>query len=170
MDAWVELAHSEYNRVWDRFYRDFEFRPSIYPEDFPGIREPVPSVTYALPRVDGEIRLPTPGDTDDLHAAMLAAFRTCTPSGGRIYALDWQHTSYYLAPRAAFEEWLIPILPDGDYYIFLAQDFSWGMFGHPWEWTICAFGTPLFAALKQRWPRLFDTPIRQSGATTEKSS
>ena len=161
MDAWVELGLSAYRLVWDRFYAEFDFRPSVHSRDFPGIKEPRPSVTYALPRVDGQPRMPTAEESDDLDAAMLAAFRACTPLGMRIYALDWQHPSYFFDPHADFEEWAVPVVPNGDYYIFLSQSFSWGVFGHPWEWTMCVFGEPLLAALERRRPRLFGTPIRR---------
>jgi len=58
-----------------------------------------------------------------------------------LYALDWQHPCYWLYPHASFDAddedaWLVPVLPNGDYYIFLAEDFSFGSFGHPWEMTI----------------------------------
>lgn len=160
MAAWNSLGLTEYREVWDRFEQAFNFRPSVKPADFPGIDEPSPSVTFALPRVGVQKRLPTGTEVADLESAMLAAFRACTSPQERIYALDWHHDSFRLQPHASFEEWQVPMLPDGDYYIFLATDFSWGLFGHPWEWTMCAFGMPLLAALKYRSPRLFSTPIR----------
>ena len=162
MDAWVTLGWSaEYNTVWDRFSRAFSFRPSVYPTSFPGIDEPSPSVTYALPHDGTQPRRPPDADIADLDGAMLAAFRACTPPDGRIYALDWQHESFWLAPHVPFEAWRIPVIPDGDYSVILAPDFSWGIFSHPWEWTICVFGAPLLAALERRRPRLFGTPARR---------
>jgi uncharacterized protein DUF2716 len=157
----VTPGESEDDEVWERFSRDFEFRPSVHARSFPGIREPHPSVTYALPREGGAARLPTRDEVADLKAALLAAFRACTPPDGRIYALDWQHESFWLLPHVAFDEWAVPVLPDGDYYIFLAPDFVWGVFGHPWEWTICLFGANLLAAVGQRPLHLFSTPIRR---------
>jgi hypothetical protein len=53
------------------------------------------------------------------------------------------------------------VIPDGDYHIFLAPDFSWGFFGHPWEWTICVFGAPLLATLEHRALRPLGPPIRR---------
>ena len=160
MNGWTTLSWSEQNDVWDRFYRDFTFRPSVHREHFPGIDEPSPSETFGLPRAGAEIRLPSAEETRELEAATLAAFRACTPPGGRIYALDWQHECFWLDPHAC-SEWRIPIVPDGDYSIFLSRDFSWGLFCHPWEWTICAFGAPLLAAIGRQPPRLFTAPIRR---------
>jgi hypothetical protein len=161
MDAWSALGLSEYGDVWGRFERAFNFRPSVRQSDFPGIDEPSPSVTFALPRVGPQKRMPADTDIADLASAMLAAFQGCTPPQGRIYALDWQHESFWLQPHVTFGSWRVPVLPDGDYYIFLAPDFSWGLFGHPWEWTMCAFGAPLLSALERRSPRLFNVPIRR---------
>ena len=147
--------------MWGRFERAFNFRPSVRPADSPGIDEPPPSVTFALPRVGSQKRLPADAEIADLESATLAAFRACTPPRGRLYALDWQHESFWLQPHAPFTDWRVPVLPDGDYSVFLAPDLSWGLFGHPWEWTLCAFGGPLLAALDQRPPRLFDTRVRR---------
>jgi Protein of unknown function (DUF2716) len=161
LPAWSALGLSEQREIWDRFDRTFNFRPSVRPADFPGIDEPSPSVTFALPRDGAQKRLPTADDIEDLESATLAAFRACTEPGDRMYALDWQHEGFRLQPHVPFEEWLVPVLPDGDYYIFLAADFTWGLFGHPWEWTMCVFGGPLLAALERRSPRLFDAPARR---------
>jgi hypothetical protein len=159
--AWVTLGVSEHRAVWDRFERAFRFRPGVHPDTFPAIREPHPSATYPLPRIDGAKRLPSSDEVADLESALLAAFRACTLPNGRIYALDWQHESFSFAPHVPFDEWAVPALPDGDYSIFLAPDFAWGVFGHPWERTICVFGADLLSALRQCPPRLFGTPTRE---------
>ena len=140
--AWEPLTRDEYDAVWDRFFREFAFHPSVHPDHFPGIREPRGSVTWAL--------WPSPwreGDEEALQEQFLAAFRACTAADETIYALDWQHLCYWLRPHRTFEEWTILVLPNGDYHIFLSRDFSWGVFGHPWEWTVCVFGEPLLHAL-----------------------
>ncbi len=145
METWIELTEPEEHAVWDRFYRDFVFQPSVNSEDWPGIHEPAPSNTYAIPESYTEDHL------DDLHAQVLGAFRACTQPEERLYALDWQHPCFWFQPHSSLKRldgkreawppilpsgdlWRIPILPDGDYYIFLAEDFRFGIFGHPWEW------------------------------------
>lgn len=154
MPAWEPLMRSEEDAIWDHFHREFDFRPSVHAENFPGIREPAPSTTYALPRSGWSEH------AQDLNDALLTAFRACVPPSEAIYALDWQHECYRLRPHLPFDDWPIPILPNGDYYIFLSTEFAWGTFGHPWEWTICVFGEPLLAAIGQRLPLLFGNPIR----------
>ena len=167
--SWTEMTESETDRAWDRFYPLFSFRPSIYPKDFPGIKEPAPSRTYALPRNDDSLpyvgetgrQMLTADDDDLLHARFLEAFRTCTPEGGRIAVLDWNHRCHWFWPHAEFQGWRTSVVPDGDYYIFLAEDFSWGTFGHPWEWTLCVFGEPLIAALGDGVDEILGGPIRE---------
>src|SRR5258707_9574261 len=142
VQAWKPLTREEYDDVWDRFYWEFGFRPSVNPENFPGIREPVPSITWTL------LRSPwTAENEDELHRQFLAAFRACTTAEETLYALDWQHPGYWFRPHVPFEAWAVPVLPNGDYSISLSQDFAWGVFGHPWEWTLCSFGGPLLDAL-----------------------
>lgn len=50
VQAWEPLSREEYEAVWDRFYREFAFRPSVDAASFPGIVEPVPSITWSLQR------------------------------------------------------------------------------------------------------------------------
>lgn len=66
----------------------------------------------------------------------------------RFYALDWQHECYDFDPRETmdrneFDEWIVPVLPNGDYSIFLSKDFNNVWFGHPWEQTITLIGNDI---------------------------
>jgi uncharacterized protein DUF2716 len=165
--AWLELQEKEYDVVWDRFYDQFSFRPSTKPEDWPGIREPMPSVTYSIAGIYGDpIRFLAL--LQDLNLNALRAFREVLRPDQRLYALEWQSTSYWFFPHQEFsaeiaESWLIPPLPNGDYYIFLEQDFGFGWFGHPWEKTICVFGEPLLSSVERFRPRIFAKAVRRDG-------
>ncbi|MDP9033180.1 MAG: DUF2716 domain-containing protein [Myxococcota bacterium] len=157
------LTDTEERAVWERFRREFAFRPSVRAEDWPGIREPAPSITYAIPERYNE------DDLENLDRHVLRAFRACTGPEERLYALDWQHACFWLRPHAKLPDdgtrvWSIPVLPTGDYAIFLAESFRFGIFGHPWERTWCVFGAELLAAFEDETPRLFSSVMRQSGA------
>ena len=52
---------------------------------------------------------------------------------------------------------------DGDYFIFLAEDFRFGVFGHPWEQTMCIFGQELIEAVKACKVMTFAKLIRENG-------
>lgn len=142
MAVWVELSEEEEDEVWSEFKEKFEFKPSVYQEDWPGIKEPVNSVTYDIACVFDDInRIKL---EKDLEQRLKNAFSTIIREGEMIYAMDWQHACYKFNPlQSPIEEWVIPTLPDGEYYIFLTMDLSNGIFGHPWEQTICVFGNQL---------------------------
>ncbi len=165
---------SDYSAVWDRFREDFHFRPSVKRKDWPGIKEPVPSVTYSISSI---YSYPDSGVTytrleKDLNQKTLAAFRRCVRPGEMIYALDWQHQCYFFDPHKQVSEdthlWKVPVLPNGDYYIFLAQDFRFGIFGHPWEQTMCIFGSELLKAFESNEPQLFNRAVRKDGKRLRK--
>ena len=163
---WEPLRPSESDWVWQEFRNRFQFRPSVDAAQWPGIAEPSPSVTYSVGHVFGDAA--AYGElTYDLCVKFLAGLRQIVhPRHDRfVYALDWQHECYRFYPHRAFEfgsedEWPIPVLPNGDYYIFLARDFRFGAFGHPWESTLCIMGDDLLASLRHNMPRLLDRPIR----------
>jgi hypothetical protein len=155
MSAWTGLSGAEEDEIWDRFCLRFAFRASVRPDAWPGIREPSPFVTWAIPD-------PWPAAaTDELHACALAAFRAVLGHGERMFALDWQHPCWWFAPHESVERWEVPVLPNGDYFIFLSPELEWGWFGHPWEQSICVFGAPLIAALDQNPPAMFSRILRQ---------
>lgn len=158
------MTDEERNNVWDSFYRRFDFKPSSRGVD-PGIVEPTQSTTYDISQVYGDnyVRL-----TKELCHAYADAFRAITPLDSSIFVLDWQHHCYNFFPHREFpfyseDDWPIPALPNGDYYIFLSRDMSCGAFGHPWQQTICIWGRPLQNALGASLPALLTRPIRTSG-------
>ncbi|MEV0560909.1 DUF2716 domain-containing protein [Dactylosporangium sp. NPDC050588] len=142
--AVVRLKQAEYDRVWDRFSKRFGFRPGMARSTWPAIREPVESVTWSLDRLDDD-----PGDVqlDAMVAAVHAGLRECTPPRGTLLVLDWQHECFRIRPhRVAAGDgsvWVPSVMPDADYHIHLAENFSYGTFGHPWERTLCVMGSPL---------------------------
>lgn len=104
-------------------------------------------------------------------ATLLHGLQELTTEGEFVYALDWQHPAYRLAPHleeppAGVFDWPVPALPNGDYYIFVSQDLSWGVFGHPWEQTWCVFGDPMVSTVRP--PADFDTPLlRRDGVPVQ---
>ena len=157
----------EEHATWDRFDAKFRFRPST--KYWPGIKEPEASVTYDISHVYGA---PERYDrlTLDLSHKLVSALRGCVADGDVVHVLDWQHPCYRFNPHAPFafdseDDWPIPALPNGDYYIFLDPDLRFGIFGHPWEKTMCVFGRTLVRAFGAEPPLLFDRPKRVGGKT-----
>jgi hypothetical protein len=128
MSAWKLLLQSEYDAVWDNFEEQFDFKPTVHPNQFPSIKEPVGSITYQFehPSAENQDKF-----INDVNFKSLNVFRALIAPDNAVYALDWQHDCYWFYPHLSFSEWQIPVLPDGDYSIFLAKDFNFGIFGHP---------------------------------------
>ena len=124
MAAWQEMSDEEERAIWE----SIADRSGWLPPD---------SRTY-------EIVL---WDKAESNRRALEAFRSCMPSGGRMYALDWQHPCYWFYPHEPFDDWLISVLPDGDFHHFLSEDLTLGTLGHPWEPSLCVFGRRLLQAL-----------------------
>ncbi len=172
--TWIKLTNSQTDDAWSEFYDKYKFRPSVDPREFPGIEEPVPSVTYSYSRNQKADEESSFLFEQDLTRRVLVAFREIVAPGDSLLALDWQHQCYSVDPHAIepselAANWLIPVLPDGDYSIFLTKHFDVGIFGHPWEETICVFGQPLIAALELLHPLSFTDVIRKNGKKVSQS-
>lgn len=135
----------------------------------PSFKVPKPFITY-----DVSSYLNGSGDLEenekiyhDFEEKSLSAFRKLTTKDEYIYALDWQHSCYWINPflkfpRDEFNEWIIPIFPNGDYYFFIQKNFNWGFLGHPWEKSITLFGKEVIQAFEENKPKMFNTILRKS--------
>ncbi|WP_043824927.1 DUF2716 domain-containing protein [Rhodococcus opacus] len=146
--AWTDLPNRD--RYWTEFEERFRFRPGMKPESWPAIAEPTPSVTFDLTNTAGT-EASWRARFDAVNAEALRCFVAEFVDDPRFVVLDWQHPGYWFdaAEHCAAEdsEWRVPVYPNGDYYIFLREDFSAGTFGHPWEPTLCVFGERLVNTL-----------------------
>ncbi|MDQ0194585.1 DUF2716 domain-containing protein [Paenibacillus wynnii] len=78
-----------------------------------------------------------------------------------IYPKDWQHESFYYSPYLQDVSPRISFYPDGDYYLFLKTDFSFGYLGHPWEHSITIFGEELIQQFIKHKPKILGGIIRR---------
>lgn len=168
--AWKEIPYHGASAAPAWAYLDdrLAFRPRVAPDHWPGIVEPYPSITYAIGHIYSGDAVEATQLEDDLAQKTLVAFRSCTDAHHWLYAFDWQHMCYQFYPHQPFHAdgvgaWPVPVLPIGDYDIFLAQDFSFGIFGHPWEKTMCVFGQRLLNAFAQAQPILWTRIVRRNG-------
>ncbi|MER6690233.1 DUF2716 domain-containing protein [Streptomyces minutiscleroticus] len=159
-----ELTEAEYRNVWDRFYAEFAFRPSVNPAEWPAIKEPSDSVTWSLASLDED---PHYTRLDRFVALVEQGLTACVEPEARLFALDWQHISYSFAPHRVGGQgqrpWPLSTYPDGDYYIYLSADFRLGSFGHPWESTVCLFGRELLNAVANDIDDVLGPPLRRAG-------
>lgn len=157
MNKWQLINKEEYNLIWDKIYNELDFIPSI--------NKTVNSFNINHDHIVFDISHIWGNDDfqplyNDLEDKMLQIFKSITEEDEKMYALDWQHDCYVFNPRNSipkdeFGEWLVPILPDGDYNFFIQKNFEWGYLGHPWQKTITIFGDKLIEAVKLNKPILF---------------
>lgn len=142
-DVWIELRQPERDEAWNRVDIEFGFAPSMQAGEWPGFAEPARSTTWSVAPLFTEDRI------DSGLAAVGEGLREALDASRGdddfVLVLDWQHPGYRFHPQLAaapvdWESWLVPALPDGDYYLFLAIDFRFGWLTHPWEQTVCCFG------------------------------
>jgi hypothetical protein len=165
--AWSDLSEVEYGEIWDRAYEAFDFRPTMDAAQWPSFSEPAGSTTWDVSSVfanaayDAEFL----SAERDVAACLLEALVAAKGVDSAVYALDWQHPGYRFDPSLArppksFESWLIPALPDGDYYLYLALDLRFGWLSHPWECSVCVYGD-LLPSIREAAGRLDWRVLRQ---------
>ncbi|MCX5581802.1 DUF2716 domain-containing protein [Streptomyces erythrochromogenes] len=141
------------DRLWDRLEREFAFDPHI--AKLPGFAASTPCATWRLRSTL----------TDEPDLIVRPALVANTRPGGRLVWLDWQHTGYTFDPhRVGFPgapDWPGEVCPNGDYYLYLHPDLTFGTFGHPWEETLTVFGAPLLAAVEGQLTALLGDPVRR---------
>ncbi|MFD0206059.1 MULTISPECIES: DUF2716 domain-containing protein [Saccharothrix] len=163
-DAWVELDRGFQEPLWADFVEEFGFRPGIGPEDYPAIREPTPSVTWDLRPLYERFG----GHSRPLAQVVCDVLRECTEYWESVVAHDWVHPSVLYRPHRVLdvtdlEHWDVELIPNGDYVIFVAKDLSFGVFGHPWEQSLCFFGEPAVRAVERVNSGLLTRVLRRDG-------
>ncbi|MDP9387329.1 MAG: DUF2716 domain-containing protein [Actinomycetota bacterium] len=153
--GWSDLTDDVLGtRYWDQFDATFGFRASAKPDRWPAINEPGPSVTIDLtPIFDGTASTFSAGE-QAVNALALLAMVEVFNEGEELVVLDWQHPGYLLRPHefaTSGERWVgVEPFPNGDYYAFLNPAMTEGIFGHPWEQTLCVIGESMVANLALR--------------------
>ena len=136
---WAKLSKKKYDEVWDRFYSDFDFKPSI--NSWPSVESKLPTLKLDIREIFRE-NYPNPYLVRFCELGQELLIDISKPNK-RLYALDWQHECYEFDPKLGMSEselFTPSLVPDGDYYIFLSKDFSNVWFGHPWEQAITLIG------------------------------
>ena len=148
MKDWSAIPEIDYNRIWDKFDLDFSFTPSVDSKDWPSIKTEKPFLKFTISDLGNENLL------SDFIKKAIDAFIGITNEDEQIIALDWQHECFYINPgKIKVPDMLdfstISFIPNGDYYIFLTNDFENVWFGHPWEKSITVIGDRLINAFNR---------------------
>ncbi|MEZ4703980.1 MAG: DUF2716 domain-containing protein [Bdellovibrionota bacterium] len=147
---WQVLEEKENYLVWDSFAKKYSFRPSMDPQEWPSIRTEYPRMMFD---VSSYYEHEGQHDGQDIEKALqdlaVEMFCALTNKHEKMWAMDWHHPSYEFDPRKPmdldqeFDRWLVPIFPNGDYTVFLCQDYANVWFGHPWQQSIALVGEAL---------------------------
>ena len=171
---WVLLEEpKEINDIWNKIYSLFDFSPDYNntqsPFTFPKFIKHVK--TYDI---SGMSRVLNPHDGDGNYRSTVqietlkSIFAECMDEDDFIYALDWQHSCFKYDPRVeepygyymTYETlentraYFPFFYPNGDYYLFVSQDFSWGYFTHPWQKKVWVFGKRMVQLMSENSQKL----------------
>jgi len=166
-EAFSPLDAGEYQQFWGPVDAQLGFRPSTRSSDSPGFREPKGSITWSVAPLFDDFAERFVDAEIEVAIELALAAGNVRGSDSFLVALDWQHPGYRFDPEMAKpptreHSWPIPVLPDDDYYLYLAADLRFGWLTHPWEQTVCCYGD-LLAEMQPAMERL-DLPIlRRSG-------
>ena len=149
--------------VWDRVYQTFHFCPSTNTSVVP--------FSIALPHVVYDICGTSKSRPDQFDQLITAAFIRCTLPGERLYAMDWQHSSFLFDPRipeqmclqyvedtrcfsGGYHAFFPDYFPDGDYYFFIDEQFRFAYLSYPWRQEVWIAGEILIHEFAKIAPQL----------------
>lgn len=156
-EVWILLDDKEYDTVWNKVYSYLKFAPSVNPNN-PFVI-PVNYEVFNICELSHWNKC-----ADNL---IKSIFARCMCDDDFMYALDWQHSGFKYNPKlkkplekckfipdqrydgGGYNAYFPDYYPDGDYYFFLAQDFTWGYLTHPWQRKLWIFGDCLINEIEQ---------------------
>jgi hypothetical protein len=155
MKNWKRLNNIKSENLWDYVFDNLSFHPLEVKNKKIHIAKPnINFDTFDFFDIENIQVL-----YDDLHSKFIQIFVEIS-KGKRVFALDWQHDCYSFDPKLPFEknkfdQWLIPVFPNGDLCFFFTNDLTNGIFGDGWEHTLTLFGEEIINSFKKNLPILF---------------
>lgn len=148
----VILDQKLYDQLWDKMLGEYQFRPKWNPDGKP----------FSIPHPYRLYRLGERCWTQEQEARVNEIFEALVPEDGYLYALDWNHDCFIFNPRERIpldyhyydEERAVNVYfpsyyPNGDFYFFIAADWSFGLLGHPWRRELYLWGDELTARIER---------------------
>ena len=153
VSGWEMFPTDSSNGLWEEFEQQCTFNPSAKTGDkvfFPKVEYDIYDCSKAVLKAES---------CSDWTTRIRNIFIKVKGKAKHIYAFDWQHSEYKYTPEidkgkvnkpyfvadahGGFNVYLPKFYPDGDYYLFLAKDFSWGYLADPWRMQIIIYGDEL---------------------------
>lgn len=140
MKNWRILNNIECKMIWEFIYTELSFNPIDRAR--PLIKLPFPNKSYDLSNLYNKEFDNT--FFNKLEEKAIDLFLNIAKNE-RIYALSWQHDCYSFNPnlpfeKDEFEDWIVPIFPNGEYAFFITRDFKNGIFGDGVNMSMAFFG------------------------------
>jgi hypothetical protein len=167
--GWTPIPDAENEELWANFAYRFSFSMNLSGSQRPAIEEPTPFVTWSV----SGMRDLYATDSEQFRSIewrsrerMLQALVGLKDSFYHMIVLDLNHTGYYFDPNRVIHrgvnKWPVPFIPIHNYSLFTDKTFSFGLFGNPWEGSICVFGTALVERFIRNPPPCVGDLIRSS--------
>lgn len=151
MKNWKLLNEIENKSVWSFVYDKLDFQPhNKNQKEILNIPHPNKCFDISMFYDDGfNEKL-----YNDLHATALFWFERIS-NGREMYALNWQQDSFSFRSNLPFEkndfnEWLIPVFPNGDYLFFLNRELTNGIFADGINFKLSFWGENLLNTLEDK--------------------
>ena len=147
----VILDEDEYNRIWTKIDKVYQFKPSVDPKAGEWIRLDPPYRAYRLTRFWDEKQ---EGIVRQIMRRVIHE---------EMYALVWNsdcfifHPDEKITPGLQYRDFERDVnvyfpsyYPDGDYYFFASTDWANGLYGHPWRKEIRVKGDKMIRAFEEQ--------------------
>lgn len=159
MANWAILEAGDLRNCWDFIYENLQFKPHAGENE--QIQLPTPNLSFDISNYYND------GYREDLYLDLHKKARSWFQeiSKNRImYAVVWQHEGFSFNPDLVFEvdefdEWLVPVFPNGDYTFFLTGDFLNGIFADGIHLIIRIWGVDIIEAFKKNTPSILDNVL-----------
>ena len=155
--------------IWNWIYHTLHFSPCGLEQGHgfpygPPFKIPFPHVVYGIDCMEESC-------LDIMEDLIWKTFLKVTVDGQRLYALDWQHSSFLFDPHREDERKSVRLgdspyfdggeyahfpgfYPDGDYYFFIDEHLQFGYLSHPWREEVWVFGESLVDEFEKIYPQL----------------
>ncbi|MDR0916311.1 MAG: DUF2716 domain-containing protein [Oscillospiraceae bacterium] len=166
---WVLINDEEEKAVWDSVEKVTGFVPRTTGREYKAF-------AFDVPLPEGEVKAADIYDIStsriytnnaEINDMIREMLKVCVGDEPYMYALDWNHSSFRYNPRITekieypvwidgksgsgdgYNVYFPTFYPNGDYYFFIARDFSWGYLGHPWLKRIYVYGQKLRGLIRK---------------------
>ncbi len=166
MKEWEILSDEETDWIWYEVEKNFKFNPryntSMNSTQF--LKLPKPLHVYDMHLFTAYLKDKSVTITEEYYNIfnkfIIDILIQCMGEEEFLYALDWQHTCFKYNPKSEermprvleterYNVYFPDFYADGDYYFFIAKDFSWGYFTNPWTQQLWVFGDKMLKGVSK---------------------